>query len=152
MSSFWPQPNAAHAKRRINLNTCFINLTPSGSNLATPWLIAETRVHSQAQCMWDLWEGKWHWDTFFPKYFSFSLSVPFHQHIRHRRYLIFAVDSVGKQSTCHHAYLKYVLQIGWNVTRVVALKYAEVWALLDIWQTAVGLIRRFNKTGNARGT
>jgi hypothetical protein len=29
--------------------------------------------------MWDLWWTKWHWDRFFSEYFSFSLSISFHQ-------------------------------------------------------------------------
>ena len=29
-------------------------------------------------------------------------------HVYHQRYLIIAADSVGKQTTCHHAYLQYV--------------------------------------------
>jgi hypothetical protein len=29
--------------------------------------------------MWDLWWTKWHWDRFFPEFFGFPLSIPFHQ-------------------------------------------------------------------------
>jgi hypothetical protein len=28
--------------------------------------------------MWDLWWTKWHWNRFFPEYFSFTQSVSFH--------------------------------------------------------------------------
>jgi hypothetical protein len=42
-------------------------------------LTAETRVRSRGQFMWDLWSKKWHWDRFFPEYFSFPPSTSFHQ-------------------------------------------------------------------------
>jgi hypothetical protein len=38
---------------------------------------AEARVRSRGQSMWDLWWTKWHWDSFFPEYFGFSLSISF---------------------------------------------------------------------------
>jgi hypothetical protein len=40
---------------------------------------AEARVLSRVQFMWDLLWTKWHWDTFFPEYFGFPLSISFHR-------------------------------------------------------------------------
>ena len=111
-----------------NSNTRFLTLTTNGRILATPWLTAETRVQSLAQCMWDLRRVNWHWTSFSPPVLVFSpvsiippvlmfspvsiippvlmfspvsiIPPVLHtQLIHHRRYVIFAVDSVGKQIT-----------------------------------------------------
>jgi hypothetical protein len=40
-------------------------------------LTAEAMVHP-GQSMWDLWWTEWHWESFYPDYFDFPLSVSFH--------------------------------------------------------------------------
>jgi hypothetical protein len=42
-------------------------------------LLSQTKTSPSSLSIWDLWWTKWHWDRFFIQYFSFPLSISFHQ-------------------------------------------------------------------------
>jgi len=75
-------------------------------------VIAETRVSSRDQSVWDLWWTKQHLDRFFTDYFHFPMLVSFHQcsqtHIsflsHHQCYMIIEADFVSSlcQTTWWH--------------------------------------------------
>jgi hypothetical protein len=53
--------------------------------------------------MWDLWWTKWHCDRFFPKYFSFPLSVSFHRCSitrKNKKFIIFITGLHNKPQGC----------------------------------------------------